>query len=129
MISRLMKSSLVHMAFGFLLMGGWALFANRAHGLAGAWLPGLAQGLISAGLTMVIKQGLEAMDGRVGGALAWVLPPLATAFSVLTLLVLVHSLVGTPEMIATIAFPWTLSTTYGFIYNAALVKARRGATP
>ena len=33
MIQRLMKSSLVHMAFGFLLMGGWALFANRAHGL------------------------------------------------------------------------------------------------
>lgn len=129
MSSRLMKSSLVHMAFGFVLMGGWALFANRAHGLAGAWLPGLVQGLISAVLTMVIKRGLEAMDGRVGGTLAWVLPPLATAFSVLTLLVLVHSLVGTPEMIATIAFPWTLSTTYGFIYNAALVKARRGATP
>ncbi|RYF92121.1 MAG: hypothetical protein EON95_13480, partial [Caulobacteraceae bacterium] len=121
MIQRLMTSSPVHMAFGFLLMGGWALFANRAHGLDKAWLPALAQGVISALLTGVIKRALEAMDGRVPGPLAFLLPPMATALAVLATLVTVHSLIGTPERVATIAFPWSLSTLYAFIYNAALI--------
>jgi hypothetical protein len=125
LIQRLLKSSLVHMAFGFLLMGGWALFANSRHGLAAAWLPAVAQGTISALLTGVIKRALEWMDGRFSGPLAFVLPPIATALSVLTTLVVVHSLIGTPELVATIAFPWSLSTLYAFIYNATLVKARK----
>lgn len=127
MIQRLMKSSLVHMAFGFLAMGGWALFANRAHGLQAAWLPALAQGTVSALLTGVIKRALEWMDGRFASVLAFLLPPVATAGAVLATLVTVHSLIGTPELVATIAFPWSLSTLYAFIYNATLVKARRAA--
>ena len=127
MIQRLMKSSLTHMAFGFLLMGGWALFANRDHGLAAAWLPALAQGTISALLTGVIKRALEAMNGRVSGPLAFVLPPLATALGVLTVLAVVHRLIGTPELVTTIAFPWSLSTLYAIVYNAALVRSRRAA--
>jgi hypothetical protein len=129
MIQRLMRSSLVHMAFGFLLMGGWALFANRIHGLAQAWLPALVQGIISSLLTGVIKRALEAMSGRVGGTLAFVLPPTATALSVLAVLVIAHSLIGTPELVATIAFPWSLSTLYAIVYNAALVRGRRRETP
>ncbi|NBB14245.1 hypothetical protein GVN21_02615 [Caulobacter sp. SLTY] len=127
MIQRLMRSSLVHMAFGFLAMGGWALFANRAHGWEQAWAPALAQGTVSALLTGVIKRALEAMDGRVPGLGAFVVPPLVTASGVLATLFTVHSLIGTPELAATIAFPWSLSTLYAFIYNAALVRARRNA--
>ncbi|HYE45426.1 MAG TPA: hypothetical protein VEA44_06595 [Caulobacter sp.] len=129
MVRQLMRSSLVHMVFGFLAMGGWALFANRGHGLEQAWVPALAQGTISALLTGVIKRALEAMDGRVPGPGAWVLPPLATATGVLVTLVAAHTLVRTPELVATIAFPWSLSTLYAFLYNGALVRARRGAAP
>jgi len=75
---RLLRSSLVHVAFGFLLMGGWALFANRAHGLAGAWLPALVQGTISGALTGALKKTLEALDGRLSGVLAYVVPPAIT---------------------------------------------------
>lgn len=129
MIQRLMRSSLVHMAFGFLLMGGWALFANRGHGLDQAWLPAFVQGAISALLTGVIKRALEGMDGRIKGAAAFVLPPLVTASGVLATLLIAHTLVGTPELFATIAFPWSFSTLYAFVYNAALVRTRRGAAP
>lgn len=122
---RLLRSSLVHVAFGFLLMGGWALFANRAHGLAGAWLPALAQGTISGALTGALKKTLEALDGRLSGVLAYVVPPAVTAGSILTLLVLAHSLIGTPELVATIAFPWSVSTLYAIVYNAGLVRTRR----
>ena len=121
------RSSAAHMAFGFLLMGGWALFANRAHGLEGSWLPALAQGVVSALLTGVIKKAIEWMDGRIGGPLAYVVPPLVTASSILAVLVTMHSLIGTPEVAATIAFPWSISTLYAIIYNAGIVRARRAA--
>ena len=122
---RLLKSSLVHVAFGFLLMGGWAFFANRAHGWQGAWLPAVAQGIVYGALTGALKKTLEALDGRLSGVLAYVVPPAVTAGSILLLLILVHSLIGTPELVATIAFPWSVSTLYAIIYNAGLVRARR----
>jgi hypothetical protein len=122
-----MKSSLVHIAFGFLLMGGWALFANRSHGLAAAGLPALVQGIISGALTGALKKTLESLDGRLAGFLAYAVPPAATAGSILVLLTVVHSLIGTPELVATIAFPWTVSTLYAIVYNAGLVRARRSA--
>ena len=121
------RSSAAHMAFGFLLMGGWALFANRAHGLEASWLPALAQGAVSALLTGVIKKAIEWMDGRIGGPLAYIVPPLVTASSILATLFAMHSAIGTPEIAATIAFPWSISTLYAIIYNAGLVRARRAA--
>jgi len=124
-MQRVLKSSLVHVAFGFLLMGGWALFANRAHGWQGAWLPALAQGTVSGALTGGLKKTLEALDGRLAGGLAYIVPPAVTAGSILVLLVLVHRLIGTPELVATIAFPWSVSTLYAIVYNAGLVRARR----
>jgi len=126
-MQRVLKSSLVHVAFGFLLMGGWAFFANRAHGWQGAWLPSLVQGTVSGALTGGLKKTLEALDGRLTGALAYVIPPAATAGTILFLLILVHSLIGTPELVATIAFPWSVSTLYAIVYNAGLVRARRSA--
>jgi hypothetical protein len=126
-MERLLKSSPVHIAFGFVMMGGWALFANRSHGLAGAWLPALVQGILSGALTGVLKKTLEALDGRLTGVLALAVPPAVTAGSILALLTLVHTAIGTPEVIATIAVPWSVSTLYAIVYNAGLVRARRNA--
>jgi len=126
-MERLLKSSPVHIAFGFVMMGGWALFANRSHGLAGAWLPALVQGILSGALTGVLKKTLEALDGRLSGVPAFAVPPAVTAGSILTLLTLVHTAIGTPEVIATIAVPWSVSTLYAIVYNAGLVRARRNA--
>lgn len=130
-MQRLLKSSLVHVAFGFLLMGGWAFFANRAHGLAGAWLPALVQGTVSGALTGGLKKTLEWLDRRMGGLwadwMAFVFPPMLTANVILQLLGLVHKLIGTPELVATIAFPWSVSTLYAIVYNAGLVRVRRSA--
>lgn len=126
-MQRLLKSSAVHVAFGFLLMGGWTLFANREHGLAAAWLPALAQGIISGVLTGLLKKTLEALDGKLAGVAAYVVPPAITAGSILLVLTVVHRLIGTPELVATIAFPWTVSTLYAVVYNARLVSERRKA--
>jgi hypothetical protein len=119
------QSSAVHIAFGFLLMGGWALWANRAHGLEEAWLPALAQGVFSGAMTGLLKSSLEWMDGRVPPALAYVLPPVVTASVILTALTVMHIAIGTPEVARTVAFPWSVSTLYAIVYNAGLVRSRR----
>lgn len=113
------------MGFAFLCMGGWALFANRAHGL-GALVPALAQGVMSGLITLVLKHSLEAIGRRIRGLGAYVLPPVISATTVAALLITVHGLIGTPEIAATIAVPWSVSTLYAIVYAATLARSRRG---
>ena len=115
----------MHVVVAFVGMGGWALFANRAHGAA-AIGPALAQGAMSGVITLVLKRALEAFAARLSGWTAYVLPPLTTASVILAVLIVVHRLIGTPEIAATIAVPWSVSTLYAIVYNAALARGRRG---
>jgi mannose/fructose/N-acetylgalactosamine-specific phosphotransferase system component IIC len=112
--------------FAFVCMGGWALFANRTHGW-GALAPGLAQGTMSGLITLVLKHALEAMSRRVRGPAAYLAPPLVSASTILTLLIVVHGLIGTPEIAATIAVPWSVSTLYAIVYAATLARGRKQA--
>jgi hypothetical protein len=124
-LAKLARASAVHVGFAFIAMGGWTLFANRAHGAA-AIGPALAQGTISGLITLVLKRVLEAFAARLNGWIAFVLPPLVTAGAILALLVCVHLVIGTPELWATIAVPWSVSTGYAIVYTAALLRDRRG---
>jgi hypothetical protein len=127
----LARSSAVHVAFAFLAMGGWALFANRAHPAGAMLLAGLVQGAISAAITLALKRALEAMAARLGGAAAFIVPPAITCVVVLAVLVGAHRLAGTPEIWATIAVPYAVSSAYAWIYTASLVlaagRSRQGA--
>lgn len=123
-MAKLARASATHVAFAFVAMGGWALFANRAHGTA-AIVPAVAQGALSAAITFVLKRTLEWLAKRLTGWRALTLPPLATASAILTTLVVVHVAIGTPEIAATIAVPWSVSTLYSIVYTAALVRGRR----
>ena len=132
-VRALAGSSIVHVLFAFLAMGGWALFANRAHSGGAMLLAGLVQGTISASITLALKRALEAMAGRLGGPAAFIVPPAITCIVVLAVLVAVHRLAGTPEIWATIAVPYAVSSSYAWIYTASLVVAarrgERGAAP
>jgi hypothetical protein len=114
-------------AFAALAMGGWALFANRAHGMDEAIRPALAQGLMSGLITLLLKRALEAMSGLFQGRLAYSWPPTITATVILVTLVVVHELIGTPEVGRTIAVPWTVSTLYALVYSAALARLKAKA--
>jgi hypothetical protein len=124
-LAKLARASAVHVGVAFLAMGGWTLFANRTHGSA-AIVPALVQGTASGLITLVLKRVLEAFSARLSGPLAYVLPPLATASVILALLIAVHRLIGTPEILATIAVPWSVSTAYAMLYTAALRRDLRG---
>lgn len=131
------SNTAVHVAFGFATMGAWAVFANRGHPLPDALLAGLVQGTISGSLTLVLKKALERMsaaffgapqsDEGIGRKLAsLIVPPLITATSILAILVCAHTIAGTPEVLATIAVPFAVSTTYAILYNLRLWRDANG---
>jgi mannose/fructose/N-acetylgalactosamine-specific phosphotransferase system component IIC len=124
-MAKLARASATHVAVAFLAMGAWALYANRAHGAA-AILPALAQGTLSGAITFVLKRVLEWLAARLAGWRALVLPPIATASAILATLIAVHRLIGTPEIAATIAVPWSVSTLYAIVYAATLARGRLG---
>jgi LytS/YehU family sensor histidine kinase len=118
-------STLAHVAFGFLAMGAWAMFANRDHAMPSMLLAGFLQGAISGLITLGLKKFIEWLNARMRGAAALVVPPAITASSILVILVTAHALAGTPALWATIAAPWTVSTSYAILYNLRLAKERR----
>jgi hypothetical protein len=121
------RSSVTHVAFAFLAMGGWAAFANWPHGVQRALLAGLVQGTLSGLLTLGLKRFLEAAVGRLPDLWAAILPPLLTCAGVLAILLTAHQLAGTPNVWATISVPYAVSSSYAWIYSLMLVLARRRA--
>ncbi len=121
--SSLFRSTAVHVALGGLAMAGWAAFANREHPLPDLLLAAVVQGALSALITLVMKRGLEAGFRRMEGWAARLVPPLLSCLTIAGVLFAAHSLAGTPEVWATLAVPWTVSTTYAFVYVASLRRA------
>jgi mannose/fructose/N-acetylgalactosamine-specific phosphotransferase system component IIC len=119
-------STLVHVGFAFLAMGAWAAFANRAHPLPQVLLAGAVQGAISGLLTLGLKTFLEWINARLSRRAALIAPPVITAVSIVSVLIGVHTLAGTPEIAVTIAVPFTVSTSYACVYNFGLWRRRNG---
>ncbi|HEV2082645.1 MAG TPA: hypothetical protein VGR32_09355 [Brevundimonas sp.] len=117
-----LRATVGHVAFAVVAMGGWAAFANRDHGLQAMGLAFAAQGLLSGLITLLIKRWLEWAHARLRGPAAPLLPPLASCATVAALLTGVHTAVGTPEVLATVAVPWTVSTLYAFAYALSLER-------
>lgn len=124
---RLAKSTFVHMGVAFLAMGGWAAFANRAHPMPSPLLAGIVQGSLSAAITLVLKRMVEGVARRFSGIAALVLPPLIAIALSLGILGAIHTAAGTPEILATIALPMSVTALYSTIYALALWRGRRPA--
>ena len=118
---RLARSSAMHMLVAFLLMGSWAFWANRLHPMPRPVFAGVVQGVLSAGLTLYLKSAVDRLRARFSGALRYVAPPLIALLGSVALLVTMHYLSGTPEILKTIAVPLLVSGSYAIIYNATMV--------
>ena len=123
--ARLMRSSIVHVGFAFLAMGSWAAFANRAHPMPAPLHAGLLQGAISATITLVLKRAIEDLASRFSGLAALLAPPVIAGLVSATLLTILHTLGGTPEIAKTIAVPLTVATSYAALYNYSLWRIRK----
>lgn len=126
--ARLAACTPVHVACGFLAMGGWAVWVNSGHGAQAAVTAGLVQGTISGALTLGLKRTVDWLRPRMRGALAYVAPPLIAAGCSALLLILAHGLAGTPRIWATIAVPLIVSICYIFTYNI-LRQSQSDRTP
>ncbi|WP_413712114.1 hypothetical protein [Rhizobium sp. Rhizsp82] len=124
LVARLGRSSAVHVAFAFVAMGSWALFANRAYPLPRMFLAGLVQGALSGCLTLFLKRVVERLSAIFSGPLRLVAPPVIALLGSGTLLVTFHMLSGTPEILKTIAVPLLVSTSYAALYNYSISKGR-----
>lgn len=126
-LAGLARSGAVHGAVAFLAMGAWAAFANREHGPGAMAMAGVVQGTVSCIITLILKRSLEAMFARMHGPVAIAAPPLVTMAVVLAVLFTLHRLAGTPEIWTTIVVPYTVSSTYAWIYTFTLARmARQG---
>lgn len=125
----LLRRGWLHLAVAFVAMGGWALFANRAHPWPAMLTAGLVQGSVSALITLGLKRLVEALVRRLRGRLAGIVPPLACAAASVGVLSVIHGLAGTPELLATIAVPVAVSTTYATLYTRALRGDRNRHDP
>ena len=125
MMARLMRSGIVHVGFAFLAMGGWAAFANRAHPMPAPLQAGLLQGAISATITLLLKRAIEYLANRFSGLTALLAPPVIAGLVSATLLTILHTLGGTPEIAKTIAVPLTVATSYAALYNYSLWRIRK----
>ncbi|MFN3524553.1 MAG: hypothetical protein ACK4YU_00575 [Paracoccus sp. (in: a-proteobacteria)] len=124
-----LRQSWLHLAVAFCAMGGWALFANRAHPAPAMLTSGLVQGCLSATITLVLKRLIETLVQHLHGPSARFLPPLVCAALSVGVLVSLHGLAGTPELLATIAVPVLVSTTYATIYTQTLCADRNRHDP
>ena len=124
-LARLMRSSIVHVGFAFLAMGSWAAFANRAHPMPAPLYAGLLQGAISATITLVLKRAIEYLASRFSGLTALLAPPVIAGLVSASLLTILHTLGGTPEIAKTIAVPLTVATSYAALYNYSLWRIRK----
>ena len=124
LIRRLARSSAAHVAFGFVAMGGWAVFANRHHPMPAPLVAGAVQGVITATITGAMKWIMD----RVHGATASVpLAVLAACAASLVTITTLHTLAGTPELWATISVPWSIGVVYATLYTLTLHRTRKAA--
>jgi len=123
-ITALARSSVVHVAFAFLAMGAWAVFANRSAGISHVLVAGLVQGALSGAITLALKRFLETASARLSGVWALIVPPVISCAAILALLVAAHILAGTRNVLATISLPYAVSSTYAWVYTWAVVRRR-----
>ena len=125
MLGRLARSGVVHVLFAFVVMGGWAVFANRDYPMPRPLISGLVQGVLSGCLTLFLKTAIDFLAQRFAGPAGLWVPPLIACLGSASLLIAVHALSGTPEILQTIAVPLLVSTSYATIYNYSISKKTR----
>ncbi len=103
-------------------MGAWAVFANRDHPMPAPVVAGVVQGGLTATITLFLKAIIEAIFRRSGGWKKFLLPPLAAFLTSVLLLSAIHTLAGTPALIATISVPIAVSTLYACLYTITLSR-------
>jgi len=130
-IKAFVTSSVTHVAFAFIVMGAWAVFANRHHPMPEPLIAGVVQGALSATITLLMKKSLDYLSSlffrRNAEWSALIAPPILVCSASLSGLILSHVVAGTPEVFATIAVPFSVAFTYAWVYTFGIWKTQRAS--
>lgn len=98
--------------------GGWAVYANFSHGLRAAAMAAIVQGIYAFALTGCITRVARWGFLRYGGIQGWLAGFGMSFLAMLTIPLVVHSAVGTPEIGQTIlpGLIWGSIYLIGFLY-------------
>ncbi|WP_111860164.1 hypothetical protein [Acinetobacter sp. CFCC 10889] len=110
--------------FAFLLWGSWSFYINMSQGsLKAGIISGLAQGICSFIITLVITHLIEKQfNFYQAQGLKLLLPPICTVLFTGSILVLVHHLIQTPNILKTVAPALTVAFIFAFVTNLKLYK-------
>lgn len=115
------KRAIVIGIAAFMLFGGWALIANRAHPVPDMTRAALAQGfmsLVSSTCSVLLLEYLYGL-GRTP-ALKFALGALGTPVIILLALTGGHLLAKTPNVVATLLPSWISGTVFCIVYTMNL---------
>lgn len=88
----------------------WAYFVNVGKGASSLYLYAIVQGVFSFAMTLVIVRVLQYFWLKMQGyPLADLAPVILTVFLTGLILVLIHILIATPNLIGTVIAPLTVS--------------------
>jgi len=107
---------------GFIGYGGWALGCNLSHGLNTGLQSGLVQGTLSFVITVVSNLLMENLYRVTGNRFITIA---ASIFTFVGTSFTVNYLVGTPEILLTIAPGAVIGSFYTISYVTALHKIRQ----
>ena len=110
----------------FALYGGWAFFANHEHGIGVALSSAFAQGGMSLAATGVSAVLLERLF-RIGGSLPFraAFAAVGTQVIVVSTMSAIHTLLGTPEILKTLAPVAIIGFFYFTSYALWLARTER----
>lgn len=115
----------------FLAWGAWAFWVNHVPDIRHGYISGITQGCTSFVVTLLMVEAVRQIALRVPQACKLWLPPLLTASVNGAVLLLVHALAKTPNILATIAAPWAVAfvfcsfTSYKIYSGGNAVETRK----
>jgi hypothetical protein len=110
----------------FVLWALWAAYSNAGHGTATTVRAALVQGTASFAITIYLTLSVAWLFHRCRiPRLRPVIPVLGTVAVTGSFLMLLHHLVGTPEIFVTVAPPITVAALYCAYVNASLLRTAR----
>lgn len=96
------KFNFLSAILAFLLWGSWAYYVNFSVSIKNGVISGLAQGTVSLVLTFFVISLTTTLYNFFDGKLKKnILTPIIVVFLLQTLLVSIHSLIGTPNILKT----------------------------
>lgn len=110
------RYNLLSAAFAFVTWGAWAYYINHDHGWQRGLIAALAQGSLSFCMTLLVVRAVTWLYHRMPGLplRQWLSAGLTTALAA-SCLATTHYLVGTPNILRTIAPGLTVAFSFGVV--------------